>query len=242
MSAGDVRVARTPSAPLARCLVAIAAALGPAPAAGLLVLGLDDPVLPGPVPLPEGPLTVLAAAGPAGPPRWSDALIAAADAVAVLHPSDLDGLAEGLAGREAAVVGIPRPPLADGIATGLDAGDAPAGIREALATEIGETLAHGPGIALVWGRGSAPLIAAADAWARGRAVVALPGVADDPLLRRGGALMTRSALEVVEAVRLLASSEPLARSMAQRGRRAIASLPEVAAVARDLLPATLAPS
>lgn len=239
---GAVRVARTPAEPLARCLAAIAAALAPAAGRGLVVLGLDDPVLPGPPPLPEGPLTVLAASGPSGPPAWSGALIAAAGEVAVLHDADIAGIAGPLAGRAPTVTGIPRPPLAADVAVGLDTAGAPAGIREALAAEIGDRARRGPGIALVWGRGAAPLVAAADAWARGRAVVALPGTTTDPLLRRGGALATASALEVVEAVALLLSNEPLTRSLAQRGRRAIASLPDVAAVARDLGPARLAPS
>ncbi len=119
----------------------------------------------------------------------------------------------------------------------------PTPLRQAFRAEALHDQTARPGIAWIRGTGAAALIAAAEAWARGRAVIALPGTVDDPLLRRGGALMAQSALEVVEATRLLSGTEPLALSLAHRGRRALAGLPtpeEVAVRLRDA--ARLAPS
>ena len=208
---------------------------------GLLALGADDPLLPGPPPLPEGRFAVVAACGPAAPGPWARGLAARADAAAVLTAADAAAL-----GVDAPVVGLPRPgPAPPG--RGLSAEGAPAGALAALAEVHGPVPDGAPGVAWVWGAGSAPVAAAAQAWAEGRAVVALPGTAADPLLRAGGALRANGVLEAAEATAMLLASAPLAHALARRGAAALDALPAPAEVARRLTdaltrPATLAPS
>ena len=92
----------------------------------------------------------------------------------------------------------------------------------------------GPGIAWVGGGPAAALPAAVEAWAEGRAVVALPGTTPHRLLRDGGALSARTTLEAVEATRYLCENRPLARALARRGRRVASALDDLELVAGRL--------
>ncbi|MGE0026121.1 MAG: hypothetical protein AB7O78_07585 [Thermoleophilia bacterium] len=208
---------------------------------GLLALGADDPLLPGPPPLPEGRVAVLAACGPSAPGPWAHALAARADAAAVLTRADAAVL-----GVDAPVVGLPRPEAAPP-GRGLSADGAPPGALTALTEVHGPVAPDAPGVAWVWGAGSAAVAAAARAWAEGRAVVALPGTAADALLRAGGALRAHGLLEAAEATAMVLASAPLAHALAHRGAAALDALPPAAEVARRVTealtrPATLAPS
>ena len=198
------------------------------PAGLTLLCGLADPMLPGP--RPDGPLAVLAATGPDGPPPWAPALLEAAAIRLVLTEADLDALGEA---GGAPVIGLPAPPLTEP-EPGLDVDGTSDAALEIWIAEMGAVPHDGPGVTWIRGRGSAPLAAAADGWARGRVVVALPGTADHPLLRRGGVLRSRTTLEAVEATALVRRTAPLAWTLASRGRRAIASLPSLEQVAGRL--------
>ncbi len=71
-------------------------------------------------------------------------------------------------------------------------------------------------------------------------MVALPGAPRHPLLARGGALRSANTLEAVEAAALVASARSRSReSLAARGRRALAALPSVDAVAERAAEATV---
>jgi hypothetical protein len=78
--------------------------------------------------------------------------------------------------------------------------------------------------------GPAALAEAAEAWARGDAVVALPGAPRHAMLRAGGALAARSSLEAIEATRLLLGARPLVHELARRGRLQLLELDPVEAV------------
>jgi hypothetical protein len=54
------------------------------------------------------------------------------------------------------------------------------------------------------------------------------------LLRDGGALHARTALEAVEATRYLCENRPLARALARRGRRVASALDDIDVVAGRL--------
>jgi len=108
-------------------------------------------------------------------------------------------------------------------------------VRRAWLREGSEPEASPPGVAWVWGRGVAPLAAALEAWAAGRAVVALPRTDDHELLRRGRALRARSVAEAVEATRFLLENPPLAQALGARVRLVASRLPAPRQVALRLL-------
>jgi hypothetical protein len=222
---------------LSRALARLAAHLPSNGAADgvVLVCGLADPMLPGPH---TGDLVVLAASGPGPAPPWTDALLEASAACAALTDADLPLL--GDAGDGATVVGLPAPPAAQA-ENGLSLDEAGPAARRLWEAEVGAIPTEGPGVTWIVGMGSAPLAAAAEAWAAGRVVVALPGTIDHPLLRRGGALRTRTTLEAVEATELVRRTAPVAWALAERGRRALATLPSPDESARRLAAALAAP-
>lgn len=205
--------------------------LDPAGPGEALLVGADDPNLAsGREP---GPLLVMPAVGPARPTRWAAALVARADAVALLDPAEAMALGAALRDRAVLLVGLTPPPRGPD-APGLAAQGAPVLVSEAWRSEEGDVPADGPGVRWVWGRGAAPLAAAAEGWACGQAVVALPGTIDHELLRRGGALRAETPLEAVEATRYLRAAAPLAEALAARGRAALALLPTAERAAERL--------
>ena len=215
--------------PLTRALTRLVGLLPQPSPPGTLVCGLADPMLPGP--RSAGGLAVLAATGPGSAPPWTAALLDAATVVVVLTDADLATL--GAAGTGASIVGLPSPPPGHPQPGLTVAGARPAAL-DLWEQVAGPVPLDGPGVAWVGGSGSAALAAAAEAWAHGRAVVALPGAIDHPFLRAGGALRARTSLEAVEVTRLLRRAAPLAGTLAARGRRALADLPAAEDVAARL--------
>jgi hypothetical protein len=197
-------------------------ALDPAGPGEALLVGADDPNLA--AGRDAGPLVLLPAVGPARPARWAAALVASADAVALLDPAEALALGAVLRDRSVLLVGL-TPPAAGPEERGVQAMGAPASARAAWLAEEGAFPDDGPGVRWIWGRGAAPLAAAAEAWTAGRAVVALPGTIDHELLRRGGALRADTPLEALEATRYVRSAPPLAGALAARGRAALSLLP-----------------
>lgn len=201
-------------------------------APGTVAIGADDSLLPGPG--ATRPLLVVPACGPGEPTPWGRALVAAADAVALLDAREARDLGGALADRPLLVAGMPRPQSRPE-GTGVDPGEAPAPLRDAWSRHGADgSGAGGPGVAWVSGRGLAPLAAALEAWAAGRAVIALPGVARHDLLRRGRALHADTHLEVIEATRFLRGAPALARALGARGREVAAAMPPLGAVAGRL--------
>lgn len=198
---------------------------------GTVAVGVDDSWLPGPD--ARRPLLVVPACGPGPPTPWGEALVRSADAVALLDAIEVRDLRAALEGRPVLLAGLPAPtPREEGL--GLDPGGGPARLRAAWERHRPAETA-GAGVAWVSGRGLAPLAAALDAWAAGRAVVALPGVPRHDLLRRGLALHAGSQLEALEATRYLLGAPALARSLGSRGREVASALPSARTVAARLL-------
>lgn len=192
-------------------------ALGVLDAGGEVVIavGADDPRLA--ARCGEGPRVVVPALAGRRAPAWSSALLRSARALVLFDAQELTGLP---APPTAPVVlaGLPRPAERDRGA-GLDARAAPESLIELWRSEVGGLPDDGPGVAWVGGGVLPALAAAAEAWAERRAVVALPGTRDHEVLRAGGALTARTSLEAVEAARYLCENRPLARALADRGRR-----------------------
>jgi hypothetical protein len=198
---------------------------------GTLAAGADDPMLPGAD--AERPLLVLPACGPRTPTPWGRALVTAADVVVLLDAVEATDLGDAVGDRPVLVAGLPAPPeSADG--QGLDPGESPPPELVAAWRADAELGCGGPGVAWVGGRGATALAEALEAWAAGRAVVALPGTPRHDLLRRGRALCADTMLEVLEATRFLRANPPLARALGARGRETARSLPSVADVAAAL--------
>jgi hypothetical protein len=201
-------------------------------AEGTVAIGADDSLLPGAD--AARPLLVVPACGPGPPTPWGAALVRTADAVALLDAIEVRDLRAAIAGRPLMVAGLPAPkPREPG--HGLDPGAAPEGLREAWERHGRAPAPTHPGVAWVSGRGLAPLAEALEAWAAGRAVVALPDVPRHDLLRRGRALYAASPLEVVEATRFLLGAPALAQALGARGREVAAGLPSAPEVALRLL-------
>lgn len=218
-----LRIGATAPAAVGRAVERIAAGL---PTTGVVVaVGVDDPRLV--AHLPPGPRVVVPALAHRRPGPVADALLATADVVVVLDPTEGAGLGRRIS-CPVVVAGLPRPAAA-GAARGLDPGGH-SSLAAVWRAEHGELPADGPGVAWVGGAGAAPLAEAAEAWAAGRAVIALPGTSRHEMLSRGGALFAHTSLEVLEATRFLVSARPLAVTLAARGRSALermAALDEV---------------
>lgn len=227
-----VRVGEGLAPSVGRMVARIVAELGPGgdPAAGTLAIGADDPMLPGAD--ARRPLAVVPVAGPR-PTPWGRALVATADAVILLDPSEAHRLAGALDGRQVLVAGLARPDHAV-LAGGLDAGGAPAELRRAAHDE-GLAARQSAGVAWISGRGLGPVADALEAWSAGRAVVVLPGTDMHEVLRGGHVLRPRTGAEVLEATRFLFDNPPLARALAARGRDTAAGFPSPRRVALGLL-------
>ena len=178
-----------------------------------MAVGADDPGLARR--LPPGRRVVVPVLRGRTPSPFARALLATAAVTVVLDPGELAGLAGAVSGPVVAT-GIPRPEALPA-AAGLDVGDVGAHLAGLWAAEVGAVPSGGP--AVCWVSGPAAVAAAVDAWARGAAVVALPGTRPHAMMRRGGALMSRTSLEALEATRLLHTTRPLARALARRGGR-----------------------
>ncbi len=230
-----IHVAGSLAPATARMMDRVVAAIGPAGDAleGTLVVGADDAMVPGADVL--RPLAVVPARGPGRPTPWGAALVAAADAVILLDPTEAHAFPAALEDRAIIVAGLAAPRAREAGDGGLDDGGAPDDVRAAWRRHGPPAARGGPGVAWVWGRGVAPLTAALDAWAAGRAVVALPGTDDNELLRRGRALRARSVAEVVEATRFLLENPPVAEALGARGRTVAARLPSARQVALRLI-------
>lgn len=231
-----IHVARGLTPPVGRMVTRLVAALGSGGGSlpGTLVIGADDPMVP------EAdvrrPLAVAPAHGPGRPTPWGAALIATADAVILLDPAEAHAFGGALGDRPVLVAGLPAPaPSEPG--TGLDCGDAAPEVRRAWLREpsIPAGAVAGAGVAWVSGRGIAPLAAALEAWAAGRAVVVLPQTDDHELLRRGRALRAHSVAEAIEATRFLLDNPALAQALGARGRETAGRLPPVRQVALRML-------
>lgn len=196
---------------------------------GRLAAGLDDPGLAARA---GAPFAVMPLLRGRRPPPWAAAVLGAAQVLVVLDPAELAPL--GVRPELPVVVaGLPAPgETAPG--TGLSAGPAPERLVRLWHQEGAAVPTGGPGIAWVGGGPAAALPAAVEAWAEGRAVVALPGTTPHRLLRDGGALSARTTLEAVEATRYLCENRPLARALARRGRRVASALDDLELVAGRL--------
>lgn len=230
-----IQVARGLPDAVERMVARVLSELGEGAAAalpGTLVVGADDPMVP------EAdvrrPLTVVPAHGPGRPTPWGAALIAAADAVVLLDPCEAHAFGDALGGRPVIAAGLPAPGQR-AAGTDLDQGDAPEQVRRAWLREPPAPASLTAGVAWVSGRGVAPLAAALEAWAAGRAVVTLPQTDDHELLRRGRVLRAHSVAEAVEATRFLLGNPPLAQALGARGRLVASRLPHAGEVALRVL-------
>jgi hypothetical protein len=198
---------------------------------GTLAAGADDPMLPGAG--AERPLVVVPACGPRPPTPWARALVAAADVVVLLDAVEANDLGDSLGDRPVLAAGLAAPAEAAD-AEGLDQGESPPSELAAAWRAGRDPGRGGPGVAWVGGRGATALAEALEAWAAGRAVVALPGTPHHDLLRRGRVLRADTILEALEATRFLRANPPLARSLGTRGRETARALPSAADVAMAL--------
>ena len=204
---------------LARPLARIAGRL-PIADGVVVVAGIDDPRLP--ARLPEGPRVVVPAFSTRARPPWAESLLRSADVLVALDASEAAALRGDIV-CPVVVAGLPRPDAAPGPSRGLDPGghDAMASLwRE----EVGAMPSGGPAVAWVGGPCAAALAAAAEAWAGGRAVVALPHPPRHDMLSRGGALAAHTSLEAIEATMLLCRARPLTQALAARGRRTLSTM------------------
>ncbi len=179
----------------------------------VVAVGADDPGLARR--LPPGPRVVVPALRGHAPSPFAAALLATAAVAVAVDPGEAPGLA-GVVRGPLVVTGVPRPEDQPP-ARGVDPGDLGGRLAELWEAEIGPLPADGPAVS--WVGGPAALAGAVEAWARGAAVVALPGAPARGMMRRGGAMLSRTSLEALEATRLLHTTRPLARALARRGRR-----------------------
>ena len=190
----------------------------------VVAVGADDPGLARR--LPPGPRVVVPALRGHAPSPFAAALLATAAATVAIDPGEVPGLVRAVHGP-LVVTGVPR--LEDApAARGVDPGDLGGRMAELWEAEIGPLPADGP--AVCWVGGPAALAGAVEAWARGAAVIALPGAHAHAIMRRGGAMLSRTSLEVLEATRLLHATRPLQRALARRGRREAMLLEPIHAV------------
>jgi hypothetical protein len=183
-----------------------------------VAVGADDPTVA--ARLPPGPRVVVPALAGRRPTPVARALLAGAAATVLIDPGEAAAL-RGAVGEPVVMAGVPapeeRPPKA-----GLTPGARGERLLERWRAIDGGPPAGGPGV--TWVSGPASLAEAAEGWARGDAVVLLPGAPRHAMLRTGGALVARSSLEAIEATRLLLAARPLAHELARRGRGQLARL------------------
>lgn len=133
------------------------------------------------------------------------------------------------------VSGLPAPKPSS--AQGIDAADTEPWILEAWrGLDPGRP---DPPVTWVGGGGSWTVARAVAAWRANRAVVLLPDARPSEVVVKGGALPTRSMLEVLEATSLIARTPPLSRALAARGRRVIGELPAALDVAVSVVEAAV---
>ena len=192
--------------------------------------GVPDPLVLAEAP---GPIVAIPVDDPGRAP--AAAVVAHADAIALLDPDDIPAEAGRL---PLVVVGLPAPPARGG-GVALDHSGVPRAVVEALRVEAmrPELVAQAHGVTWLRGRGAAVLARAAGAWRSGRAAIGLPGVPDAERLRAAGCPRCTSTLQAVELTRLLLDAPPLARALAARGRVAADAMPSAEAVALALLEA-----
>lgn len=198
---------------LARVVDELRRVAGPSLDEVVVAVGADDPGLARR--LPPGPRVVVPVLRGRSPSPFAHALLSTAAATVAIDPGELPGLAGAVRGP-LVVAGIPRPEPGPA-AAGIDPGEAGEALARLWRSEVGPLPSGGAPVC--WVAGPTALCGAVDAWARGAAVVALPGSAAHAMMRRGGALMSRTSLEALEATRLLHTTRPLARALARRGRR-----------------------
>ena len=228
----ELRLGATAPPAIARLLERVAVGLPPTEA--VLAAGVDDPRLA--ASLPPGPRVVVPALGRRLPGPAAGALLGSAGAVVLLDPSEATAV-RGYIACPVVVAGVPRPTAA-ATGHGLAVGDQDA-LAEVWRSEYGDLPDSGPGVAWVGGASAAPLVAAAEAWAAGRAVVVVPGAPRHEILARGGALVARTSLEALEATRFLLAARPLTEALARRGRRALGLLPTIDDVLHTFVEALL---
>ena len=192
----------------------------------VVVVGADDPGLARR--LPPGPRVVVPALRGHAPSPFATALLATAAATVAVAPGEVAALASAVRGP-LVVTDVPRPEDAPS-AQGVDPGDVGGRLAELWENELGGPL-PGDGPAVCWVGGPAALAGAAEAWGRGAAVVALPGAHAHAMMRRGGAMLSRTSLEALEATRLVHATRPLQRALARRGRREAVLLEPIHVVA-----------
>ena len=180
----------------------------------VVAVGADDPGLARR--LPPGARVVVPALRGHAPSPFAVALLATAAATVVVDPGEVPGLAGAVCGP-LVVTGVPRPEYA-APARGVDPGDGGGRLAALWEAEFGGPLpADGP--AVCWVSGPGALAGAVEAWGRGAAIVALPGARAHAMMFRGGAMMSRTSLEALEATRLVHATRPLQGALARRGRR-----------------------
>ncbi len=180
------------------------------------IAGVPDPLVLAEAP---GPIVAIPVDEPGRAP--AAAVVAHADAIALLDPDDIPTEAGGL---PVVVVGLPAPPARGG-GVALDHSGVPRAIVEALRVEAmrPELVAQTHGVTWLRGRGAAVLARAAGAWRSGRAAIGLPGVPDAERLRAAGCPRCTSTpaggRADASAPRRAAARAGARRSRTGRGRR-----------------------
>jgi hypothetical protein len=200
----------------------------------VVAVGADDPGLA--ARLPEGPRVVVPALRSRAVRPWARSLLRSAAATVLFDPSEARGLVRHIR-SPVVVAGVPRPEAGATAAAGVSVGPAGERVAAIWRSELGPVPVDG--VPVAWLGGAAPLAEAAAAWARGSAAVCLPGTPRHDMLRDGGALATRSSLEVIEATRYLRAAAPLAHELSRRGRRQLARLDTIDGVAERVAEALL---
>lgn len=205
-----------------------------APSDPCLVLGASATV---PIDLRKRGYVVVPGLGVGSAPTLARGVVNTSTVVALLDETEAELLDSRHTARPPVVVtGIPAAPLGE-TTRGLDTSAVGETARN-MARSLGVVSSdEGPGVSWIAGRGVGPIVAAVEAWAERRAVVAWPGTPRHPLLVRGGVLFASSALHAIEATQMLAAAPNLAITLARRGARAAAALPDVEAVAERLVEA-----
>jgi hypothetical protein len=188
-----------------------------APGVGVAV-GADDPTVA--ARLPAGPRVVVPALAGRRSTPVARALLAGAAASLLIDPCEAAAL-RGAVHDPVVVAGVPAQGGRRGRGA-LTPGTRGERLLARWRAMDGGPPAEGPGV--TWVSGPASLAEAAEGWARGDAVVLLPGAPRHAMLRAGGALVARSSLEAIEATRLLLAARPLAHELARRGRGQLARL------------------
>ena len=226
---------------LYRCLRRVAGVLAgytvlDAPGDPVLVLGAEGAELS--QEMQTRGFVLVPAIGAQPPTPVARAAVRSATVLAVLDESELVQFPDRVDTVPICLTGLPAPPPAEP-GFGLDAAAVDPKVRGLLLREVGHVLPDAPGIRWIGGIGSAPIADALEAWAQGRAIVALPGTPRHRVLVRGGVLFASSALHVIEATRFMLGTSALTRTLAARGGAVAASFPSLETVAGRLLEALL---